>query len=90
HRALVHSPATDHEHHATAPPVLKLPPPMLDDEIQRNLPERTGRHYCISCLAEVPADAFFRNDHLCDSCAYAAESYPLESTPDAPPGTASK
>jgi hypothetical protein len=63
---------------------------MFDDELPRNLPERTGRHYCIQCLAEVPADAYFRNDHLCDPCAFAGESFPLESTPDAPAGTPSK
>ncbi len=46
----------------------------------RNLPERTGRHYCVKCLAEVPVDEYFRNDCLCDACAQ-QEDYPLQSTP---------
>ena len=52
----------------------------MGDEIPRELPERTGRHLCVLCLAETPAEAFFANDHLCDACA-AREEYPLASTP---------
>jgi hypothetical protein len=52
-----------------------------DEPIPRNLPERTGRHYCIKCLIEVPADEYLRNDHLCDSCSQ-SENYPLQSTPE--------
>jgi hypothetical protein len=41
----------------------------------RNLPERTGRHRCIRCLAETPAEEYLRNDHLCDACS-AEGDYP--------------
>ncbi len=41
---------------------------MHDEPTPRNLPERTGRHYCIQCLREVPADEYLRNDMLCDVC----------------------
>jgi len=47
----------------------------------RSLPERTGKHRCIRCLAETPADEYMRNDHLCDACA-ADGDYPLASTPE--------
>lgn len=33
------------------------------------LKERTGKHYCIECLKEVPGEDYFRNDHLCNECA---------------------
>ena len=42
--------------------------------------ERTGKHKCVQCLAEIPADVYLRNDFLCDACA-AKEEYPLKSTP---------
>ncbi len=54
---------------------------MLDEPPPRELPERTGRHFCIRCLAEIPAEEFFRNDYLCDRCAESDE-YPLQSTPE--------
>lgn len=57
---------------------------MHDDPPPRALPERTGRHYCVRCLAAVPAEEYFRNDHICDQCAEHDE-YPLASTPDAKP-----
>ncbi|HEX7420609.1 MAG TPA: hypothetical protein VF505_12030 [Thermoanaerobaculia bacterium] len=41
---------------------------MHDEPTPRNLPERTGRHFCIQCLREVPADEYLRNDMLCDEC----------------------
>jgi hypothetical protein len=41
----------------------------MSDDPPRNLPERTGRHRCIRCLADVPADEYLRNDHLCNACA---------------------
>jgi hypothetical protein len=53
---------------------------MLDDFGRRNLSERTGRHVCVRCLAEVDAGEYLRNDHLCDKCA-AEGDYPLASTP---------
>ena len=39
------------------------------DETPRNLRERTGKHKCIRCLAEVPDDVYFANDQVCDECA---------------------
>ena len=42
---------------------------MHDEPPPRKLKERTGKHYCIRCLAEVPAEEYFRNDHVCDTCA---------------------
>jgi hypothetical protein len=53
---------------------------MLDDFGRRKLSERTGRHVCVRCLAEVDAEEYLRNDHLCDKCA-AEGDYPLASTP---------
>lgn len=52
------------------------------DDIPRLLPERTGVHLCVACLAQTPSEAYFANDHLCDPCA-AREGYPLASTPEA-------
>lgn len=57
------------------------PCPMLDDPTPRELPERTGKHFCVRCLAQVPADEYLRNDHICDACA-AKDEYPLASTPE--------
>ena len=54
---------------------------MHDDPPPRELPERTGKHYCVKCLAQVPAEEYLRNDHICDACA-ASEAYPLASTPE--------
>ena len=60
------------------------------DEIPRRLPERTGKHLCVGCLAETPAESYFANDHLCDACV-TREAYPLASTPaDAPSRPARK
>lgn len=53
---------------------------MHDDPPLRELPERTGKHYCVKCLALVPAQEYLRNDHICDTCA-ATDEYPLASTP---------
>ena len=39
-----------------------------DDRLRRTLKERTGKHYCIECLKEVPAEEYFGNDHVCDDC----------------------
>jgi hypothetical protein len=58
----------------------------MDDDPRRNLTERTGRHHCIRCLADTPADAYERNDHLCDACA-ADGDYP---PPPGPPPTPKK
>jgi hypothetical protein len=51
-----------------------------EDQAPRKLGERTGKHFCVKCLAEVPADVYLRNDHICDDCARQDE-YPLKSTP---------
>lgn len=55
---------------------------MHDEPTPRQLSERTGRHYCIRCLAEVVAEEYLRNDHFCDPCSQQDE-YPLQSTPEA-------
>ena len=55
-------------------------PRVNDEATPRNLPERTGKHFCIKCLIEVSADEYLRNDHLCDPCSE-SENYPLQSTP---------
>ena len=65
---------------AAAPDVLKAIL-MIEDEIPRGLPELTGRHRCIGCLAEVPAGEYFAHDFMCVECAERSETYPLASTP---------
>ena len=42
---------------------------MHDEPTPRDLGERTGKHYCVRCLALTPADEYLRNDHMCDPCA---------------------
>jgi len=42
-----------------------------DEETPRQLQERTGRHKCIVCLADVTPEEYFRNDFLCELCASA-------------------
>jgi hypothetical protein len=42
---------------------------MDDDAPRRNLHERTGKHLCIQCMKEVPAEEYFGNDFFCDACA---------------------
>ncbi|HYM61901.1 MAG TPA: hypothetical protein VEZ11_13540 [Thermoanaerobaculia bacterium] len=59
----------------------------MHDEIPRNLPERTGRHVCVKCLAEVTAAEYLQNDYLCENCV-AEDEYPLASTPDDAPEAA--
>ena len=41
---------------------------VVDAPPRRPLNERTGKHYCIECLKEVPAEEYFGNDHVCDDC----------------------
>jgi hypothetical protein len=55
---------------------------MHDDPPPRALPERTGRHLCVRCLAPIPADEYMRNDHICDACAE-GEEYPAPAPPPA-------
>ncbi len=62
---------------------------MLDDPPPRALPERTGKHYCVKCLAVVPVEEYLRNDHICDECA-ASDEYPLASTPEPKKNATSK
>jgi hypothetical protein len=35
----------------------------------------------VKCLAGIPAEEYFRNDHICDACA-SSDEYPLASTPE--------
>lgn len=56
-------------------------PAKMDEPTPRGLPERTGRHVCTRCLAEVASEEYFANDHLCAKCAEDGD-YPLQSTPD--------
>jgi hypothetical protein len=51
---------------------------MFQEEVPKNLLERTGKHYCIHCLAETPAESYFRNDHVCDRCAAELDVEPQE------------
>ena len=57
--------------------------PMHDEPTPRNLRERTGKHRCVKCLADVPMEEYLRNDHICDACAAEGDEYPLATTPDA-------
>jgi hypothetical protein len=54
---------------------------MHEDPTPRAMPERTGKHLCTRCLAAIPAEEYFRNDHICDACA-AGDEYPLPSKPE--------
>ena len=54
---------------------------MHEEPLPRELQERTGKHVCIRCLAEVSTEEYQRNDHICDACAEKDE-YPLQSTPE--------
>ena len=40
----------------------------MHEETPRHLPVRSGKHRCIRCLAEVPAEEYFANDQVCDEC----------------------
>lgn len=37
-------------------------------------------HKCTKCLARVPAEEYFRNDHICDLCVLDIEEFRLAST----------
>jgi hypothetical protein len=52
-----------------------------DEPTPRNLPERTGKHFCVKCRAEVPADEYFRNDFVCGKCAEEEEKKEDEHEP---------
>jgi hypothetical protein len=58
-----------------------ITPDMYEDGTPRELPERTGRHVCVRCLAEVTSEVYLRNDHICEACTE-REEYPLASTPE--------
>jgi hypothetical protein len=53
---------------------------MLDEPPPRELQERTGRHYCVRCLAVVATEVYFRNDYFCDECTE-GEEYPAAAPP---------
>jgi rRNA maturation endonuclease Nob1 len=53
-----------------------------DDRPRRKLNERTGKHLCIECLKEVPADEYLRNDHVCDDCGRKKEEETQEPVAD--------
>lgn len=60
---------------------------MTGEDIPRRLPERTGRHYCVSCLQETANEEYFRNDHICDACVVGVpESEEAEPAPKASAG----
>jgi hypothetical protein len=59
---------------------------MHDDPPPRALPERTGKHFCVRCLAAIAAEEYFRNDHICDACA-ASDEYPEPKRPTNEPPT---
>lgn len=56
----------------------------MDEQTPRGLSERTGKHFCVTCLKQVGAEEYFRNDQICDACAEKDE-YPFASTPDPRP-----
>jgi len=53
----------------TPQPASRIIPASMDDRTPRHLQERTGKHRCIRCLAEVSEDVYFANDQVCDECA---------------------
>ena len=58
---------SDRAQRRSFPALLVLQPREVnDDRPRRQLKERTGKHYCIECLKEVPAEEYFGNDHVCD------------------------
>jgi uncharacterized protein CbrC (UPF0167 family) len=54
---------------------------MNEEDPPRQLSERTGRHLCILCLADISAQEYFEGDFVCRKCAEKMETYPLASTP---------
>ena len=56
---------------------------MFQEKVPRHLTERTGKHFCISCLRETPSEEYFANDHVCRECAARSEAFPLAATPEA-------
>ena len=61
-------PAESRELTAESPSIHATTASVHDDRSRRTLKERTGKHYCIECLKEVPAEEYFGNDHVCDDC----------------------
>lgn len=56
---------------------------MHDEPLPRKLNERSGKHLCTRCLAEIPAEEYFGNDHVCDKCAEViAAELDVEKKPD--------
>jgi len=60
---------------------------MYDEPPPRKLKEQTGKHYCVCCLSETPAEEYFRNDHLCDKCASEQNDERGTTNDERPPGT---
>jgi hypothetical protein len=56
---------------------------MHEDPPPRPMPERTGKHVCTRCLTVIPANEYFRNDHICDRCA-SSDEYSVVPEPKAP------
>jgi hypothetical protein len=63
---------------------------MIDDEVPRKRSERTGRHFCTSCLKELAAEEYFAGDFYCADCAAKSDHYPLATTPEAKGGKPEK
>ena len=49
----------------------------------RFLRERTGKHYCTLCLAEISWEEFDDNDSLCDGCTEVDEHPSITYAPSA-------
>ena len=62
---------------------------LIGNEIPRNLGDRTGIHICVRCLREVRPEEYYRNDHVCGTCAEQVERYPLASSPGSVDGASS-
>ena len=54
---------------------------MNDEGPPRQLPERTGRHRCVSCLKEISPEEYLQGDFVCRECTSKLEDFPLASTP---------
>lgn len=54
---------------------------MNEESVPRLRPGRTGKHVCVQCLSETPAEDYFEYDFHCRKCAARTGEYPLASTP---------
>lgn len=46
------------------------------------LTEKTGKHKCTGCLADVAREEYFANETLCSACDARKEEYPCASGDD--------